>query len=191
MARWDELVAREDPGRRFLETSSSGPRFYATKEENGKGLHWDVHGPWDCGDMDEWRDYWDNDDALFRSETGCPGASPVDILEYTAGGMPLMPCDLSNPLWRRSFWWIHWQRFIDKVGRAPNDIAEFVAWSQKWQADALAYAARATRERFPRIGGMILWMGHDAFPCTSNTSIVDFYGRPKPAALALKEIWAK
>ncbi len=190
IARLDALVAAEDPGRRFLETSASGPRFYAVKEENGKGLHWDVHGPWNCEDMDEWREYWDADDALFRSETGFPSASPLDVLEYTAGGAPLMPCNVENPLWCRTFQWVQWDTFKTRMGREPADIAEYVDWSQRRQAEALAYAARSALARFPRIGGMIIWMGHDGFPCTGNTAIVDFFGRPKPAALALKEIWA-
>jgi hypothetical protein len=32
-------------------------------------------------------------------------------------------------------------------------------------------------------------MGHDAFPCTANTSIVDFDGNPKPAAIELGNIF--
>jgi len=32
-------------------------------------------------------------------------------------------------------------------------------------------------------------MGHDCFPCPNNTAILDFDGRPKPAALALGEIF--
>jgi hypothetical protein len=32
-------------------------------------------------------------------------------------------------------------------------------------------------------------MGHDSFPCTANTAIIDFDGNLKPAALALKAVW--
>jgi len=53
------IVNHLDPDRRFLATSPSGPRFCATKEEYGKGVHWDIHGPWDAPlDLEgEWRDY--------------------------------------------------------------------------------------------------------------------------------------
>ena len=64
-----------------------------------------------------------------------------------------------------------------------------MAWSQARQADALAAAARACKRRFPRCGGIIIWMGHDCVPCTANTSIVDFDGAPKAAALALAKIF--
>jgi beta-mannosidase len=188
------LVAFEDPGRRFLPSSASGPRFVADRQDFGKGLHWDVHGPWDLygkGTMEEWRDYWDHDDALFRSETGCPSASPTDILEAMRGGLSLFPISAENPLWQRSAWWIQRDKFVAAMGREPNGIDEYVAWTQDLQAEALAYAAQSARARFPRTGGMILWMGHDVFPCAANTSIVDFHARPKPAALALRKIWAK
>jgi len=48
---------------------------------------------------------------------------------------------------------------------------------------------QACKQRFPRCGGVIIWMGHDAFPCMANTAIVDFWGRPKPAALAIGEVF--
>ena len=45
------------------------------------------------------------------------------------------------------------------------------------------------KERFPRCGGVLLWGSHDTSPLPINTSIVDYHGRPKPAAMALKEVW--
>ena len=50
------------------------------------------------------------------------------------------------------------------------------------------HAKRAT-SRFPRCGGFIIWMGHDCFPCPSNTSIIDAEGNPKPAYHAVAEIF--
>jgi len=64
-----------------------------------------------------------------------------------------------------------------------------VEWSQTRQANAIGQAIRSCKTRFPGIGGIILWMGHDAFPCNANTSIIDFHGQPKPAALAASEVW--
>ena len=52
----------------------------------------------------------------------------------------------------------------------------------------LDMAARACKERFPRCGGMMVWMGHDAFACPANTSILDFEGEAKPAYFALQEV---
>jgi beta-mannosidase len=188
IGRLAQVVAELDPGRRFLPTSSSGPRFGARAADFGKGLHWDVHGPWKMpGTLHEWKAYWAGDDALFRSETGAPGASPVEIIERSAGDLATLPGSADNPLWRRTSWWIEWPIFVQEHGREPSDLAEFVAWSQARQAEALAIAAAACKARFPRCGGFLVWMGHDSFPCTANTAVVDFEGRAKPAAVALRK----
>lgn len=190
MTLWNGLVASEDPGRRFIATSSLGPRFSADPADFGKGLHWDVHGPWQSSGTDEdWAHYWANDDALFRSETGAPGASGTDITLAYSGDYNPIPATLDNPLWRRTSWWIEWPLFVREQGREPRDLEEYVSWSQARQAHLLSVAARASKARFPACGGFILWMGHDCFPCAANTAIVDFWGRPKPAALALGQIF--
>jgi beta-mannosidase len=191
VARLAFLMEHDDPGRRFVPTSSSGPRFGADEKEFGQGLHWDVHGPWiAAGDLDgDWSRYWGNDDALLRSETGAPGASPVDLIREHLGDCSETPCTLDNPIWRRTPWWIEWPEFLRQGGAEKATLEEYVAWSQARQARALAIAAAACKDRFPRCGGFIVWMGHDSFPCMANTSIIDFHGRPKPAALALGEIF--
>jgi beta-mannosidase len=186
----EEVVKKEDPLRRFLPTSSSGPRFFAEKEDFGKGLHWDVHGPWILGgNFPEWEDYWRNDDALFRSETGVPGASSPALIREFKGACSEFPASKENPLWRRSIWWVEWDKFMAEIGRAPESLEEYVEWSQNRQAEALKIAVAACKKRFPRCGGILIWMGHDSFPCTANTSIVDFHGDPKPAAMAIAEIF--
>jgi beta-mannosidase len=191
MQRWQALVNREDPGRRFVPSSASGPRFYASQCDFGKGLHWDVHGPWKGpgATPGEWTSYWNEDDALFRSEVGAPGASPAELIRRYAGPFPVTPGTMANPLWRRFAWWLEWSDFTKEQGRAPESLEEYVDWSQARQTEALTLAVRACKQRFPKCGGIILWMGHDAFPCTANTSIIDFQGRPKPAALAVGELF--
>ena len=190
MERFNALIESEDTGRRFVPSSSSGPRFLAGKEDFGKGLHWDVHGPWTvAGDTpEEAAAYWANDDALFRSEVGAPGASSAELIRRYSNGLSVTPGTSENMLWRRFPWW-GWKDFTKELGREPSTLEEFVAWSQKRQADALFLAVDAAKKRFPGIGGMIIWMGHDSFPCPSNTAIIDFHGNPKPAALAISQIW--
>lgn len=191
MQRWQALVAQEDPGRRFVPSSSSGPRFMAFPESFGKGLHWDVHGPWRAaGDTDAATDdYWRNDDSLFRSELGAPGASSAAIIRRYSGGLPVTPGTMENPVWRRFSWWLEWDTFIREAGRQPLDLEDFVQWSQQRQARLLRQAVGRCKERFPAIGGCILWMGHDSFPCATNTSIIDFHGELKPAGEAVAEVW--
>jgi beta-mannosidase len=185
------IVEACDPGRRFLPTTATGPRFNADAKDFGQGLHGNVHGPWKLwGDMAAWRAYWEADDALFRAETGAPGAAPAQLIRRYAGTFDPFPVSEDNPVWRRPLtWWIEGDAFAAEHGRAPQDVEEYVDWSQARQAEALGIAVGASKARFPRMGGILLWCGHDCHPCPANTSIIDFEGKPKPAALALKEIW--
>jgi beta-mannosidase len=137
--------------------------------------------------MRTWEKYWEQSDALFHSEAGVPGASPLRLIREFCGDSGL-PADESHPAWRHAAaWWIQWKEFLAAGGDAKN-LASFVRWSQRRQAEGLAIAFRACREKFPRCGGFIVWMGHDAFPMPCNTSILDFHGRPKPAAFAIRDI---
>jgi beta-mannosidase len=188
--RLAQVVAANDAGRRFVATSSSGPLFSAERKNFGQGLHWDVHGPWKADpDLEVWRSYWQDVDALFHSEVGAPGASPVELIMRFKGEYSPAPGTQANPLWRRTPWWIEWPLFVQQKGREPASLEEYVAWSQERQSQALTIVARALKDKFPRCGGVIFWMGHDCFPCTANTSIIDYDGRPKPAALALAKIF--
>jgi beta-mannosidase len=191
IARLAQVVAARDPERRFLPSSASGPRFTADERDFGKGIHWDVHGPWNAaGDLaGEWTRYWQQDDALFRSEVGAPGTSSVEVIRAYKDDLPDTPGTRDNPRWKRTSWWIEWPVFIEEKGREPESLEEYVTWSQERQRRALGIAARSARGRFPRCGGFIIWMGHDCFPCTANTAIIDFNGDLKPAGEEIGRIF--
>ena len=190
LARLQQVVKEHDPTRRFIPASPSGPRFTAAAEDYGKGLHWDVHGQWTAGDLATTEKYWRGDDALFRSEIASPGCESLELIRKYRGECEPMPVDASNIFWRRPVqWWLQADQFKAEAGREPASIEEYVNWSQRRQADALVIAVKACKDRFPRCGGALLWMGHDCFPCPTNTAIIDFNGDPKPAALALSKVW--
>lgn len=180
-------LAEADPGRRFVTTSPLGPTVWGEEENYGKGLHHDVHGPWEsAGTEQEWRRYWDGDDALLRSEVGVGGASGLDLLtafELTGPTDTAEERESLRQLWlHSSAWWVG--PFVAWDG--TGGLATFVEASQRRQADWLGYAASRTRARFPRAGGFIVWLGHDTFPCAVSLSVLDFDGRPKPVAAALR-----
>ena len=182
LAALDRVVAEEDPGVRFLPTSASGPRFTADAKDYGKGLHHDVHGPWNWSS--DWDEYWAKDDALFRSETGMPGAMDAALIEKYRGDCAALPASHANPYWQHSSsWWIQ-----DDLA-AGKSLADYVRLSQERQATALATAARACKSRFPACGGFLVWMGHDCFPCPVNTAVIDYEARPKPAYFALQKVF--
>lgn len=193
LAAAHDTFAERDPGRRYVATSPLGPRFDAAASEFGRGLHHDVHGPWEhVGSLESWREYWDADDAVMRSEVGVSGASPMDLLEHFA----LVEDDeLSGTearselrqLWTHSSGW--WLAQFD-ASDPDQPIVKWVDESQQRQAVMLQYAAASALERFPRCAGFVVWLGHDTFPCAVSLSLLDFWGRPKPAAKALQDLFA-
>ena len=193
LKRLQQTAQALDPYHRFIPTSPYGPRAGASVADFGKGLHWDVHGGAAMfTHLEEAQQYWAADDALFRSEIYCPGASPVELIHKYAGEFSVFPASIDNPYWTRlTTWWNDWQKMITLHGRQPNDLQEYVAWSQDYQAVMLAHEMQACKDRFPGCGGVLLWSGHDTFPLTINSSLIDFDGRLKPSALAVSAVWRK
>jgi beta-mannosidase len=187
-----EFISRKDPAHRFVPTSPSGPNFTADYENYGKCIHWDVHGPWIVkGSLDsQWERYWRDDDSLFRSEVGAPGPSNSSLIKKYSGDCDVYP-DENNPLWRRNGWWLELDQYKAENGQLPSTLEDYVEWGRKRQAEILTRVVKSCKDRFPECGGIILWMGHDCFPCTANTSLVDFEGNPKPAAVEISKIFNK
>jgi len=186
LAEAGAVFAREDPDRRYVPSSPSGPRALASADDFGKGVHHDVHGPWmHAGTDEEWRAYWDADDAVLRSEVGFDGASRYDLLAAHDLVGPTATADERARLAAR---WTHSAAWLLQSFRRWNGagtLREWVATDQQRQADLLGYAAASARRRFPRCAGFIVWMGHDAFPMPTSLSLLDFDGVLKPAAWAV------
>ncbi len=191
IVRFGEIIREQDPGRRYLITSPYGPEGYYRIEDAGKGVYWDAHGPWDfTGPVDgDWKKLWQASDAMIHSEMGAPAASSVELIRKYKGDCKEVPGGHDNPLWNRQPWWIDWPKFVEEKHREPADLEEFVAWSQKRQSDALVLAATILRAKFPVCGGLLIWMGHDSFPCTAAPSLMEFDGKPRPALLALGKLF--
>lgn len=97
-----------------------------------------------------------------------------------------LQCDAR--LGQRFFRWVDEDTYAAEQGSKPENISQYVTRNQEHQPRALARALTACLKRFPAIGGLIVWMGHDSFPCLANTSILDFHGRMKPAARVIQAI---
>lgn len=189
-----DAVLSLDPSRKFVPGAPSGPSIYASYTNFGKGINWDVHGPWDMPftehdkSINAVRDYWSKCDALMHSEVGVPGAMSVEMMKKYRGEYQILPASVENPIWRTVNWWIQWDEYLATKKDAEN-LDDYVIWSQERQSEGLSIAAKTSKDRFPACGGFIIWMGHDSFPCMINTSIVDFEGNPKPVAEKLTKIF--
>ena len=82
-----------------------------------------------------------------------------------------------------------WEKVSAELGHEAVNLNEYVDCSQYLQTKALSLGMKTCKNRFPSCGGVLLWGSHDTFPLPINTSILDYYGNPKPAAIALAEIW--
>ncbi len=197
LAKAKEVCKKLDMHHRIMPTSPSGPTIYYNPELNGKGIQWDVHGPWwlpfepTDSDFSNIRAYWESSDALFHSEAGVPGASSVELIERYRGNYPTLPVSVENPIWGQFSWWIEADKFELEMGHTPKNISEYVEWQQNRQTKGLAIAIEAAKNRFPACGGFIIWMGHDCFPCTANTSIFDYEGNAKPVVAEIEKIWKR
>lgn len=188
-------VEEKDPFHRLLPASPSGPVIYNDPKHYGHGIQWDVHGPWTLPEepidkfMSNIRSYWQNSDALLHSEAGVNGASPVSLIKRYCGSYQPLPISVDNPIWAQFSWWMEEEAFRKAhQGNAPVSIEEYVEWSQERQCYGLSIALTEAKHRFPACGGFLIWMGHDCFPCPSNTSIIDYEGNLKPVAQSFYEI---
>ena len=149
-----------------------------------------MHGPWGIdgySDHAAWEAYWRDDDALFRTEVGVAGASPPAMIRRFAGHESYWPPTTS--WWRHTAaWWTHWPRLEKRSGVGLTE-ERLDCYVNETQHEYLATAARWSKVKFPACDGFVVWMGHDAFPCPSNTSLLDFDGVPKPAAHALRSVF--
>ncbi len=191
LAAAGDALAAADPSRRFVATSPLGPRFDASASEFGRGLHHDVHGPWEfTGSIDAWRAYWAADDAVMRSEVGVSGASSVELLRrydlLNASGADALDKQSLRQLWTHSSGW--WLNEFDTSD--TSDIEAWVQQSQARQATMLEIAAQATRDRFPESAGFVVWLGHDTFPCAVSLALLDYDGVAKPAAKSFARVFA-
>lgn len=195
IAMMKQLTNSIDPLRRFVASSPSGPNFDANYNNFGSGDNWDIHGPWTLpfkekdNTMNAVKDYWQKNDALFISEAGVPGAMSADMIRKYSGAYNPLPGNDENPVWKVVNWWVEWNDYLRENTGKENDLENYVEWSQKRQTQGLSIALGETKKRFPKCGGFIIWMGHDSYPCMVNTSIMDFEGNLKPAAIELSKIW--
>ncbi len=122
LKRLGEIVRKLDSSRRYIPTSPCGPRASADPADFGKGLHWAVHGGAAMGSLSDAERYWADDDALFRSEVYCPGASDAALIEKYAGDFSTFPATADNPYWTRlTTWWLDWSRLVPhSTGESPK-----------------------------------------------------------------------
>ena len=183
LAALHEVVDELDPGRAWLPTSPSGPRFLNRLDviaEDPEGQH-DVHGPWEHQGLRDHYALYDGGTSILHSEFGVEGMANRAGLERLIDEDHRWPADRTNPVYEHlGAWWNNAplvQRCFD--GRIA-DVETMRRCSQWLQYDGLRYAVEANMRR-ERSAGVLPWQFAESFPNAWCTAAVDWWGEPKPA----------
>jgi beta-mannosidase len=192
LAGLKDVVARLDPGRPWLPTSPSGPRFHNRLDviaADPDGLH-DVHGPWEHqGLRDQYRLY-NAGTSLFNSEFGVEGMANRRTHEALIPPADRWPPTRANAVYRHlGDWWINEPLVQEAFGGRLGDLESLRRASQFLQAEGLRYAVEANRRRWPRNSGSIPWQFNESYPNAWCTAVVDHRGDPKPAYWAVRRAY--
>ncbi len=181
LAALRDVVRRLDPDRPFLPTSPSGPVALFADLGAGEVGH-DVHGPWEHRGVNAHQQLYDGRSALLHSEFGVEGMANRATIEATISPYHRWPPVRDNAVYaHRGAWWINESLVQATFGGGIDDLATMVRASQLLQADGLRYAVEANLRRRWLSSGTLPWQFNEPFANAWCTSVVDYFGRPKPA----------
>ncbi|TDD72325.1 hypothetical protein E1262_03175 [Jiangella aurantiaca] len=184
LAALREEVARLDPGRPWLPTSPTGPRFHNRLDViNGDpdGLH-DVHGPWEHQGLTAHYTLYNRGTALAHTEFGVEGMANRRLWRALVPPADRWPVGRDNPVYRHlGDWWNNATLVQECFGGRLTTPDAFRRASQFLQATGLAYAVEADRRRWPRTSLVLPWQLAESYPNAWCTAVVDHAGEPKPA----------
>jgi beta-mannosidase len=177
------VVDELDPGRGWLPTSPSGPRFLNRLdliERDPEGQH-DVHGPWEHQGLRAHYALYDGGTSVLHSEFGVEGMTNRRSLEALIAPEHRWPADRSNAVYEHlGAWWNNAPLVQECFGGGIEDVDTLRRCSQWLQYDGLRYAVEANLRR-DRCAGVLPWQLAESFPNAWCTAAVDWHGVPKPA----------
>jgi beta-mannosidase len=179
-----DVVRELDPGRAWLPTSPSGPRFLNRLDlirKDPDGQH-DVHGPWEHQGLRAHYELYDAGTCLLHSEFGVEGMTNRRALDALVPADARWPADRTNPVYEHlGAWWNNAPFVQASFGGRIADVATMRRASQWLQYDGLRYAVEANMRRVPRSKGVLPWQLNESYPNAWCTCAVDWHGVPKPA----------
>ena len=193
LAALRDAVHRLDPGRHWVPTSPSGPRFHHRLDviaADPEGQH-DVHGPWEHQGLEAHQAVHDAGTSLAHTEFGVEGMTNLRSLRELVPESQRWPTDRSNAVYRHlGEWWDNAELVQECFGGRLTTVEHVQRASQLLQATGLGYAVEADRRRAPRCSMVLPWQLHESYPNAWCTSAVDHRGDPKPAYHAVARAFA-
>ncbi|TDC54153.1 hypothetical protein E1212_03175 [Jiangella ureilytica] len=188
LAALRDEVARLDPGRHWVATSPTGPRFHFRPDDDERH---DVHGPWEHQGLTAHYTLYDGGTALAHTEFGVEGMANRRLWTALVPPADRWPVGRENPLYRHlGDWWNNAALVQECFGGRLTTPGEFRRASQFLQASGLAYAVEADRRRWPRTSVVLPWQLAESYPNAWCTAVVDHAGEPKPAFHAVSRAFA-
>jgi beta-mannosidase len=191
LAALREVVDRLDPGRPWLPTSPSGPRFdnsLAAVGEDPASLH-DVHGPWEHQGLTEQHALANATTSLLHSEFGVEGMTNLASLRATISEPARWSAGRDDPvLAHRGAWWNN-EPFVQRAFGGALSLEELERASQHLQADGLRTLVEGDRRRWPRNAGALPWVFNEPFPNAWSNAAVDYFGTPKAGYHAVADAY--
>jgi beta-mannosidase len=192
LATLRDVVETAHPGRAWLPTSPSGPRFdnsLAAISKDPGSLH-DVHGPWEHQGLAEQHTLADATTSLLHSEFGVEGMTNLATLRATVSEPERWTADRSDPvLAHRGAWWNN-KAFVERALGGGLSLEELERASQHLQADGLRTLIDGDRRRWPRNAGSLPWVFNEPFPNAWSNAAVDYFGAPKAVYHAVADAYA-
>lgn len=189
LAALHEQVAALDPGRAWLPTSPTGPRFanrLDVIDTDPDGMH-DVHGPWEHQGTEEHYTLYNRGQALAHTEFGVEGMANRRLWSRLIPVADRWPVGRDNPVYRHlGDWWNNAELVQQVFGGRLDDPDAFRRASQLLQATGLTYAVEADRRRWPRCSITLPWQLAESYPNAWCTAVVDHAGEAKPALHAVR-----
>jgi beta-mannosidase len=178
-----DVVRELDPGRAWLPSSPSGPRFSNRLDviaEDPDGQH-DVHGPWEHQGLRAHYELYDAGTSMLHSEFGVEGMTNRRALAALISEEHRWPADRTNPVYEHlGAWWNNAPLVQACFGGRIEDVETMRRASQWLQYDGLRYAVEASLRR-ERSRGVLPWQFNESYPNAWCTAAVDHHGDAKPA----------
>ena len=187
-----QQVERLDKGRKWFPTSPSGGYFMNSMENilNHPKELFDVHGPWEHQGLREHCRLYNAGTSLMASEFGVEGMTnrwtQYKIMEESK----MLPANKDNEIYfHRGAWWNNEPLVQEVFGENLTELEEIRKASQFLQYEGLKYAVECNMRRAMKNSASLPWQFNEPYPNLFCTSVVDYYGLPKPAYYGIKKIY--
>lgn len=174
--------------------------FNVTSAMEGEG---EAHGIWTWNpvigdhrfrDFATLYDYWRSAEQSFYSECSVPSMANLDTLKWVFDSETPPKADPNNPIYRLHHGfdaaWDSADTWIDlpsmeKLFGTELTVQQQVAASHWMQAEGARFLIEELRRKTGRTSGVLWWGINEPWPSLGGNTVVDYFGRPKPALKAM------